>query len=368
MVGRSLSRLALKRTCILTDKLRFVAHQGHKPTYDETRSAVKNADVVILGKEHYKEQNRSFPVQSRRELNKILALEAANSEQVVLHKIGKYIDGQRQVLYWTVSREVFSNRQLAPLLVIPESALLLSQSDNRMFSVTRNDRTFWFVGNQGGILSAEKRGLLSNANMFLASAGVSAQIEQVDLTEGYLEHLLANYLPTITSNLLGFNPRLRKMEAKDWRKHGLYSGTVASVLLVAYFGLTSFYLNMRLNQAKETQAELSTQVTEVFSVQKQLLAVQEKSQQLNSVIYLPDVSNIPWRFIVPLLQNKVKVKGFTLAPSGLYSISCEAKKATEVLEMIKSDTAVVEPRFRGQVNNYDGIEHFSVEFKIKEGV
>ncbi|NQZ05997.1 MAG: hypothetical protein HRT35_02455 [Algicola sp.] len=367
-IPRPVTHLALDRTAVLTDALRKVEYDRHNKRLRFAQGQPEAVDCLIVGKEHYAEENRTFPLQSRKELNKILKLESDNFDGIMVYHIGHYIDGQRIVICWQMSSEVFSGLGLTPIFVIPESALLLSDNPNQLLSVSRNNRTFWFIDRQGQYLSAEKKGLISSSTMFLASAGLSDNTNNVEVDESdYLTRLGGSFLPALLTNLGGFKTSLRKLESIDWASHLKYSGVATVLLFGGYFALTSLYLNMRLNSAKEAQVVYADQTKDVFQLKAQLGVVEEKAGQINTVNNAVSAPNVVWRFIVPLAKRGIKFSRVSMSPDGTYSVVGEADKATDVLEFIKSDPLVVEPQFSGQNIVVNGKDRFSIAFRIKQG-
>lgn len=364
-LSQQLAKLALKRTRVLSDRLWSIENNNGTVTLREDTQADKTVDIVILGKEHYSEQNRSFPIQSKRELNKILALEAQNAEGIMLYSIGDYVDGQRNVLCWQIAEQVMQAHQLRPLMIVPESALILHGSDDHLYSVSRNSRRFWFVRRGAEYLSAESKGLINNDAMFLTSAGLGYDTAKTELEADYAGTLCDNLLPVVLRHFTGLQARIRRFDSIDWTPHIKYSGTAAVLLAVGYFSLTSFYLQMRLESAQQMQSELSGQTKEVFELQSQLAQVQQKAAQLNQVTSQDDAPNVIWRFLVPLLQKGVTIKQVNILPSGLLVVTAEYKKATDVLEIIAADPLVSDAQFRGQTATINDKERFSVGFKIK---
>lgn len=365
-IAAVLSNLALKRTFVLSDRLRRLVLKDGKAVFDDNFSDTNTADIVILTKEHYSEQNRTFPISSRRELTKILSLEAQNSQDILLYAIGDYIDGKRNVLCWTIQRQVFQSHQLSPLIVIPESALLLNRDENKLYSVTRLDKTFWFVKRQNDVLSAQKKGLINNVEMFLASAGINAQIERCELSEQqYLDKVTEDLAVIMLRNLKGFNPGLRQLKSIDWLSHVKFSGFAAIALLVGYFSLTSLYLNMRLDSARSVQSEYADKTKDVFMLKGQLTKIEQKHQKLAALADKLSAPNVVWRFLGPLIQKGYTVAQINLLPSGMYIIRFEAPKATDVIEVLKADPQVVEPQLRGQSIVRNGKEIFEIGFKVK---
>jgi hypothetical protein len=367
-IPRPVTHLALDRTAVLTDTLRKVEYDRQNKRLRYGQGKPEAVDCLIVGKEHYSEENRTFPLQSRKELNKILKLESDNSDGIMAYHIGDYIDGQRIVICWQISSEVVTKLGLTPIFVIPESALLLWDKPNQLFSVSRNNRTFWFINRQGQYLSAEKKGLISSSIMFLASAGLSDNTDNVEVDESdYLARLSGAFLPVLLSNLGGFKTSLRKLESIDWVSHLKYSGVATVLLFGSYLALTTLYLNMRLDSAKEAQVTYADQTKDIFRLKAQLGVVEERSGQINTVKNAVSAPNVLWRFIVPLAKRGIKFSRVSMAPDGTFTVAGEADKATDVLEYIKSDPMVVEPQFSGQNIVVNGKDRFSIAFRIKQG-
>ncbi|MCJ8272064.1 MAG: hypothetical protein MJK04_22040 [Psychrosphaera sp.] len=361
--------MALNRTAVLTDTLRRVEYDSQNKRVRYGEGQPEAVDILIIGKEHYSEENRTFPLQSRKELNKILKLEADNSDGIMLYSIGRYIEGQCSVTSWKIKSPLLAELALTPIFVVPESALLLGDKPGQLFSASRNNRTFWFIDNQGQFLSAEKKGLISSSTMFLASAGLSDQTTCAELDDNdYLALLTESLLPVLLTNLGGFKTSLRKLESIDWLSHLKYSGVAVVLLFSGYVGLTSLYLNMRLDSAKQAQVVYASKTRDVFALKAQLGVVEQKDQQITDINNAVSAPNVIWRFIAPLAKRGIKFSRVSMSPDGTYTVAGEADKATDVLEFIKSDPLVKEPQFVGQNTVINGKDRFSIGFKIKEGV
>jgi hypothetical protein len=369
---QQVTALAMTRTAVLTDTVRGITYERKNKVFNFTQQPPSNIDVLIVGKEHYSEENRSFPIQSSRELNKILSLEAANSSDILLYSIGPYEEGERQVICWKIKSLVLTQRQLKPLLIVPESALLLSGTKQQLSTVTRNNRTFWFIERKGQYLSAEKKGIISNSVMFLASAGLSDQVTNIAIdSDNYLAQLLTNYVQLVSKQFIGFQSRMRSLAAVNYKEHLKYSGVAVVGLVVGYFALTSWYLDIRLNSAKADAQIYSEKTKDVFEIKAQLNEVQSKLQQILTVNDKVGAPNIIWRLIVPLSKQGVLFSQIGMLPNGTYIVRAQADKATDVLEFISLDSVVIEPQFQGQtstikVNGKDK-EQFAIAFKIKQG-
>jgi hypothetical protein len=368
-ISQQLTRLAVNRTAVLTDALRGIEFNRQQKRYQFSTKTPDTADCLIVGKEHYSEQNRAFPIQSRRALTKILALESANSDGVMLYAIGRYDDGQRNVVCWKIKPQTIAALGFKPQFILPESVLLLFGQSNQLFTVTRDKSTYWYIEREGQFRCAQKKGLIANAQMFLASAGLSAQTDTVDVgDDNYADLLMTPFSSVLMGNFGGFNAGLRSLKEVDWKQHLKFSGISATLLIVAYFSLTSLYLSKKYQSVKETSVVLTKQTKEVFEIKKLLGRAESKSSQLAQVTEQVTAPNVMWRFVSPLVLRGIVITRIGLSPDGVFSITADADKATEVLEFIKSDPVVVEPQFRGQTSIIKKKERFSVAFKIQEGI
>ncbi|MFT4925941.1 MAG: hypothetical protein ACI8WB_002036 [Phenylobacterium sp.] len=363
--------LALKRTGILTSELRGLCYDRAKQQVvyaDQSSQLSTSVDLLILGKEHYREENRSFPLQSRRELSKILALEsAANDADTLFYKIGDYIDGERLVVIWSCAKEIFSRWNIKPLLVVPESLLLLASSPDQLVTLKREGQAFWFYNRQGKYLSAAKKGLIANTQMFKASAGLAADIDQREVTdEDYLSVLTSALTPVVATHLLGLKTSLRQLQTVDWRNYAKYCGLAAAVLLTGYFSLTSMYLKLRLESAVSTSQALSDKTESVFMLKKQLTQIEQRQQQLSEVSSIAGAPSVIWRLISPLMQREVTIKQLGYLPDGRVLMMGTANKDTEVLAFLNDDEMVEAPKLNAGTRTVKGKDHFNIVFKIRE--
>ncbi len=370
-VNDGISYFALKRTGILTRELRGL-HYDRKSQQvgyiDQTRFSPGSVDLLILGREHYREENRSFPIQSRGELRKILQLEnKANETEVMLYKIGRYIDGKRKVVTWSCSKETFRRWGVKPTLVIPESLLLLSLRSEELIILTRESNVLWFYNNQGKYFSAEKKGLITSAQMFKASAGLAETIAQREVTDDeYLPILTRQLIPVLTNNLMGLITNLRQLQSINWGQYAKYCGLTATALFAAYLSVTSIYLNLRLSSAVATSDALSSETDSVFILKQQLTDNEVRMQQLSEVSSLEGASSVIWRLLSPLMQRGVTITKLNYLPDGRIIFNGSANKDTEVLTFLNNDNQVESPKLSTGTRTVEGRDYFSIVFKIRE--
>ena len=356
--------LLLGRTAVYTDALRGVEQVKSSGSFGYSAKLPSSIDCLILGKEHYSESCQSYPIQSAKEVRNILSLEAQNSEQLLMYVIGPYTDGKRSVVTWRIEPQVLEEHHLTPMFIIPESALLLANGLDKLISVERAGRTFWFSRRQDQYICAEKKGLIANEMMFLASAGLSEQIEQLSLdSNDYLGHIFAQLPQVLFSQWQGLKVKSKGLGEIDWMSHFKYSGVAGAALVIGYLGLSSLYLNVRLESVKGQSSELAEQTRDVFALQSDFNRLQEQLEGFSTVANVQYSSNVVWRLVGPLAKQGVKLERIMMLPDGLFILNMEAKSAVEVLNFISKDDGVTEAKFRGETNSSNGKEQFAVSFK-----
>ena len=357
--------LLLGRTAIYSDALRGVELVKNEGSYRYCEATPTQVDCLILGKEHYSQSTQTFPIQSLKEVRNILSLEAQASELLCLYIIGQYIEGVRTVISWKVDTQVLADLQLTPKLVVPESALLLADDNQQLITIERSDRTFWFARRQQDYICAEKKGLIGNQMMFLASAGLSDQLEHISLVEHQYLHQVFTALPKLLlTQFMGLKNKGQTLSEIDWMSHFKYSGLAASLIIAGYLGVSSLYLNLKLEWVKGQATELSAQTRDVFALQSEYNQMLESSAGFIKATSEQASSNIVWRLVAPLAQQGIKIERVGMLPDGLYIINFEANSATQVLEIINKDKAVVGAKFRGDTYEVNGKEQFAIAFKI----
>jgi hypothetical protein len=362
----------MRHVNVLTDKLHGVKYSPTKKKFSYTAAVAGSGKLLVLGKEHYRELNRSFPIQSYRELYKVLTLESkSNQQDIQVFIIGDYLDGERQVTIWLCPRALLDQYALKPMFIIPESLLLLEGKQQQLLTLTRHAKVYWFYraskNGQGKYLSAVNQGLLTSAALFKASVGLADDIVEINIAdEDYLTCLFSQFLQILSRNGFGLKTPLRQLAAIDLRIHAKYCGITAAVLLTSYLSLSSVYLEIRLSLAQRSGEQYKGATQAVFDLKKQLSQAQQKGQQLARVTSLVDAPSALWRLVSPLVQSGIEIKRISYLPRGICMITGVADKDTEVLAFLNTNKLVADPKLSVPTQIIKGKDHFNIEFKLKE--
>ena len=153
---------------------------------------------ILLSREHYHEIQKDYPVESRKELDKIVKLElATKTDAIVLYRIGEYKNKKRIVTFAEINANIHSYFQHAYwLLCIPESWLISSIFEHQLVKVESKVAPYWLYSTGEKITSHAIKGLFSASSAFCAAVGISDNNKPVQLSK---KQVLICFLTTVLS-------------------------------------------------------------------------------------------------------------------------------------------------------------------------
>ena len=223
--GGRLRQALARRIVWLTD--------GRRDASGETTGS--RALVAVLGREHYSERRRQYPILSRRDLDGVLKQELAGGLPT-LAVVSAARDDKREVTFYEFKPEVLA--QVAPaLMLVPESlALAATLPAGRVATVERAGFRYFLAA---GGASQPEGGAVTSAELFAMAAGLDAS-DAVTIPGEKLHDRIVSGLGQIRPEtwLQLRMPSLGQRLEIDWQP----IATIAGVGLVAYLALASGYL------------------------------------------------------------------------------------------------------------------------------
>uniref|UniRef100_UPI0030F3B89B hypothetical protein n=1 Tax=Paraglaciecola sp. TaxID=1920173 RepID=UPI0030F3B89B len=161
---------------------KFVAASAGKCNINLQAASQFKPLILIVARRHYTELNRSYPLENRNEVKKLILLEYA--EQRVYYKLGKAENGRIVANIW-----LFKGRVPASLLTVPESFILAARSTlGSILQINTQPKQFITAQNQL-VHSQTSNQLITNANTFAMSVGMPSSFE--------LDQIEADILPAV---------------------------------------------------------------------------------------------------------------------------------------------------------------------------
>ncbi len=317
------------------------------------------AKFVIVSADFYKEKQLCFPLDNRKELNKLLKLQLSKQEIAVIQKQG---DNQSQVNSWQFNSTI---SELFPeaLIILPETLLIAQSCDNGdiVTVVNKKNQETFVTAFDGLVHSAKCFGLINNAKNFAMSAGIAVQ-KQVTLPyQDKANRLAANLSKLAINKTLAF---VRKPEPKNIKVIALQLIAPSLAIISLYLILTSAYLFTKSTWLESELTQQSDEVTELLSLQSQLDDQFEYYQQL--VLFWQDKQNTAglWQIIAPTFKLST-IRTVQLKEKRFF-IRGRTPNASELLETIAQNPNVAHTKFEAPVRKDRNQDSFYLSIQLKD--
>ena len=249
--GMKLARLLADRVAWLTDQRRDA----------DGRPSAAPALVVLLGREHYIERRRRYPITAWRDLDAVLRQELVGAPPT-LTLVSPVRDDQREVTLFELKAGVLDQVGRAVWLVPESLALARTLTAGEIACVDRAGFRYFVAANG---VSQPASGALATAELFALASGLDVGVaSQFDATS--LRGRLLNGLRRLPADawLRLRVPSQRVRLQVDWKP----VLTVAGAALVGYLALASGYLTFT-RQAREAELQdLGGEVETLLTAQR----------------------------------------------------------------------------------------------------
>jgi hypothetical protein len=312
--------------------------------------------ILIVARSFYQEKLVTYPLTNKKELNKLLALETAQTATVNAINL---IDGNQS---W-VNKWQFDTTLPKARVVLPES-LVLSASNGGLTDIEvshQDGRIQLFVANSArGLYSAKMSRLLASRLLFCQSSGLpyDQQFDQVKQAE------LAGVLA------LG----LTRLSLKSWQtfshlaiaptdlKTLLKPALTAGALGIVYIALTSAYIGFSQWQVEKQLSQDSDELRQALRLETKNNVLRDKLNMYQSVTQNFAVTSHIWALLLPLFEL-AKFSQVQL-DNKRYILSGEADKATDILSVLTNTSNVRDAKFDLPVSKIRSKERFTVSFVL----
>jgi len=311
------------------------------------------ARLLIVAPYCYKERALSFPLEDRKELNKLLKLQLMQGETYLIQNSK---DGQSKVNTW-----LFSEAVPNALIRFPESLLLgMSCQNGAILKVHSPNNKQTFIAQFDGVIhTAAMKGIINSADRFTTSVGLSLQ-QTDELKSEDRATALANSLQKIKYNRLP--AFIKKSTPRNSKLMLAQVATPLVIIMTLYIFVTSFYLSLKVNLAENKLAKNTTQVSELLHLQTLVDSNQTNSQELS--YFLQNRNNLAglWVVMAPVFKQAT-IKSIVFQ-EGKILIRGQASKASSLLESISQNPNLTNAKFENPVRKNKNVETFNLSFKL----
>ena len=326
---------------------RFVK-QNNKLILEESKNEPK---ILFVGSNQLHEKVLSFPIDDRKEIDKLLKLQLGNNEIGVIQNIE---EGKSQINTWSFNKAVPKS-----FIRLPESLVLSSACENgEVILLEGNNQSVTYLTRFDNVIySATSHGMVNTSDRFAMSVGLSlghpTSIEVSDRANAIVEGIRHLRIKQI----FPFMIKSVKIEPK---RLFLNIAIPVIALMSVYLFLTSGYLIFKNSIAEKQLADKKSSISEIFSTQSSIddhhVIYTKLSEFRNSKNNIAGV----WVAVAPLF-DKAKLTNITLEENKVF-VRGSTLKASELLESLSRDSNVLNAKFETPVRKSKDIEKFNLSF------
>lgn len=335
---------------LLADRVAWLTDERRDAAGAPTRAA---ALVTVLGREHYVERRRQYPIVSRRDLERVLRQEL-EGRPPTLTMVAPVRDDRREVTFFELESEVLS-RAGPCLWLVPESvALAATLPEASIATVSRRGFTYFLAANG---VSQPSGGSLTSAEVFALAAGLDAR-ETIELGGDGLRARLVGGLGRLPSGawLSLRSPSTRPRFEIDWQPIAL----IAGVGLVAYLALASAYLTVTRGAREKELAGLGGEVEKLLAAQRDVDRMLAEQAGLAAVVADRRDTYRLWQPVAVAWSKGANIDAIQLQDAKLV-LRGSAPVATDVLAALSSIPGFADAKFSSPVREgSSGRQEFNV--------
>ncbi|WDE13269.1 hypothetical protein [Thalassomonas haliotis] len=333
---------------------RFYLDEHQQLRLKKVEGNEKSIPLLILSRQYYSELAKTYPIDNKSELKKLLKLEFIDEPSTHYH-VWHQKDGYSQVNIWR-----FVNNIPAALITLPESLLIALGNDDAQVAQVKTDSTL-FVGRHNALVhSALSNTVITSCQRFVMSTGVldSRPIRNIS-ADTFAQQLASGFNKAIFPALSAFiRAPERALNLQIVKKILIPFSLVFSCYLIA----SSTYLvgiNYLLQQGGKDQTK---EINQVLAAQQEVDLSLQRFLQLKAFWAEQQNSSQLW-LVLPELFPYAQFSNIRIV-DGRYVLRGSAQKATDLLARLSSLEQVVDAKFDYPTRKSKGRELFVIGFSF----
>ena len=306
---------------------------------DQTGAASDRPAIVgIIGREHYEERRKSFPIRSYWELDRVLRLELQDAPRTLTF-IGPLVEDHREVAFFEL-KPTFAPDSFRALFWVPESLLVASTLAPQGIATVERDELTYFVAGSGA--SQVRGGALRSAGFFALAIGVPVDQEAVALQEDDVRVAFWTALKRLSplSWLRAASPDIDAGIRKHWKP----VAAASAATLFAYLVLASAYLAITTKLRERELEKLGGEVSVLLEKQREVERLAREHSAIAKLLAEQKPVYVFWSLAPDVWKHDGVLLGFSYN-DGRAVVRGRAKVATDVLSEIAARKDVEAAKF-----------------------
>jgi hypothetical protein len=315
--------------------------------------------ALILGREHYSESRKTYPLLRHRDLDKVIRGELAD-EAATIYVPGRVDGDRREVTFYALDRDVLATLPRTPI-VIPESLLLTKALPGEAWADVNRDGYSYFLFDDGR--SQPAGGALGTARLVALAAGMDPE----SLPEQWHGH--GAVIARLRSSLRSLSasdwwacrnpsPHTARLLDIAWRPIGLAAATA----VLGYLVLSTLYLQGTLSYREHSLEAIAPEVREGLAADSESRELANRGNALAALWSSRTDTQLLWAAVASAVDNGATIAQVRLSDERV-SIRGYAPEAADVLAALTASPHFHDVNFDAPVRaDRNGRENFTLSF------
>ena len=323
--------------------------------------------LLVVGREHYHESVRDYPVGDIKDLKRILSeqIDLSPYQGETFHVIEKLSAQSCRVITWIIKKTSIDNLPFRPWLMVPETFCLLHcSSPSTPFTISRAGEEVTVVAADSGLFSflnvkeADENTLsyIKSAIPYLGHAGFNGELKAEEDAASILWRGLS---VAIFSHPTSFLMKMEKSSSYPWNKAFKLSAIIFALYVMVSSGLilgSNVWADYKLNEIQKRNVEVM-QIRNNFRSQSSLAA------NINDTLKNMLPTWTVWEIFLGLQHSDAQVTDISYG-NGLLTLTGTSSRATDVLAELGENKFVQSAEFSSPVRKTRDRERFIIEAKL----
>mgnify|MGYP006076542465 CR=1 FL=1 len=362
-------KITLKRVGFFSTEIYDFSASGSQAELVRSATGAENKLLIVVGRNHYFEATRDYPIGHMGDLKKLLKNEQWRFpfKGILLRRIERLDQQSHRVTSWVIKNEVLDNLDSRPLWVVPESACVEQLATDTVVEVDRLSEKVCVSVTPNGLFSSLSRKDSSGHGLDLAAGhqllGVKnvSKLADSEAVETILLGITHALKRSLTCFYIGFNTQ------SDYSYRATRSLKLSLAIGVSYLLLTSGYLWVADTWIDYKLGLSSVQAEESLAARKLVDDYTRQVIAFNEVVGDVAPTWIAWDVFLDLHDLGVSFRAIN-SSSGAVTFYMTAPKATDVLSRLHEDSRVASAEFSVPVRERRGLEEFAVEVIFRKPI
>lgn len=329
---------------------------------------------LILGREHYFETSKEYPIANKRDLKQALKFDdnKAPFKGVTLQHIERVNEQSHRVTFWVINPKILDKLTSSPWLILPESYLLakaLPENIN-LATIACPDKTLFISRTGQGMFSGIKSPQTPSVESFALATGSPTSVDdeqQYSAKATQFTALLSTGIKSLNvAKLSGFFVNLNNINRLNypWKQ----AGVISVLVLTIYLALSSAWLSFEQQHLSQKIIDQKPQVNQALALQKDY----QQHLQWQEALAEPLSNAFPywhtWQIALEAIAVGADINAIHYQNEKiiLHGTADSDIKATDVLAKLSENPNVLSASFSQPVRKYRNKEDFVISFSFAQ--